>query len=102
MAQKWGKVVMDIKHAVRIAKDHISELFGPVASLRLEEVSLEHDDSWYVTISFVRLEQEEPASLGDILEPVKLPGKFGNRDYKRVEIDDATARVMSIAVREFN
>ncbi len=38
-----GKVVMDIKQAVRIAKDHISELFGPVASLRLEEVSLEHE-----------------------------------------------------------
>ena len=47
---------MNVKQAVAIAKEHIKELFGEeeILNLGLEEVELDDDGFWHITIGFSR------------------------------------------------
>jgi len=89
---------MDVKEAVRTAKEYIADLFANegVSNLGLEEV--EFDDgkrTWQVTIGFSRPWDRPSAAFTAIMQGSSLP-----RSYKVVRIDDASGHVLSVKARE--
>ena len=86
---------MDVKEAVRTAKNHIVELFTDetITNVGLEEVEFNNTaNNWEVTIGFSRPWQTSSlaATLGN-----KLPA----RSYKLVCINDDDGRVISLTDR---
>ena len=83
---------MDVKEAVRIAKEYASSVFEG-ETIRIEEVWFEHPQ-WYVTIG---LQRAEPATGMEVM----LGKRGGYRThYKTVSIDDATRVIQSVKNRE--
>jgi hypothetical protein len=85
---------MNVKDAVRAAKQYVAELFADegLSDLGLEEV--EFDDAakvWKVTIGFSRPWDRTVTPLTAIARGGSLP-----RSYKVVRIDDATGTVKSV------
>jgi len=85
---------MDVKQAVRTAKDYVSDLFSEeqIRNIGLEEV--EFDDTskvWLVTVGFARPWENAGflASAG-LAEP---------RSYKEVRLSDADGQVLSVKDR---
>lgn len=78
-----------VQDAVRSAENFMSNMknsIGEVLDLRLEEVELSEDESkWLITLGFVR-----PAD-----NVIDSP----SREYRRFEIDAATADVKSMKMR---
>ena len=86
---------MDVKEAVDLAKQHVSDLFAKegVVNLGLEEV--EYDDAreqWRITVGFSR-PWEQQAALHAML------GAQVKRSYKVVIIDKA-GKALSVKNRE--
>lgn len=93
---------MELKEAVRKAKEHIAEVFKDegITDIGLEEVQADWEDDdapkdrvWYVTVGFTR--------------PWDMPGAFGlanglprRRTYKTVGIADGDGRIVSLRNRE--
>ena len=87
---------MDVKEAVRTAKDYVAELFDGenITDVGLEEaVFNEEADSWDITIGFSRPWD----SRNNVVTAVRL-----RRSYKVVSIDDTTGRVESLTDRILN
>ncbi|MEM6756591.1 MAG: hypothetical protein AAF586_05440 [Planctomycetota bacterium] len=106
---------MDVKQAVRVAIEHLRDLFAQdvvempgEGDFRLEEVRLDEDDHWLITISFLRNSPAEPpvkpspptvmSRAQSFLENTVLIGFDGRREYKVVEIDDA-GKIISVSMR---
>jgi len=82
---------LDVRRAVKVAKEYIAELFSEegIAEVGLEEVEMT-GDKWNVTIGFVRPFRSRP---DDILARYE-------RQYKVVCIDDQFGRPESIKNRD--
>lgn len=85
---------MDAKEAIKIAKEHVSELFADEGAndIRLEEV--ENNDAkgeWRVTVSFDRRK-----NLPDPFQKLKLNLTFSERLFRAVCIEEATGKVKSV------
>jgi len=91
---------MDAKEAVRLAKQHVLELFAEEAikNIGLEEVEFDElDDAWSITIGFSRPWDEPNSLLGATLaSQMGIP----KRTYKVVLISNSDARVISVKNRE--
>ena len=87
---------MDVKEAVRTAKEYVGELFDGEErdNVRLEEVVFDDEsDQWLITIGFSRpwdRPKTQSAALRE--DPLK-------RSYKVVRIDDADGSVISLKDR---
>ena len=89
---------MDVKEAVRTAKDYINTMFADeqIRDVGLEEVKFESGlpDTWDVTIGFVRSFSDQPTTLIATLQ--RDPRR---RVYKIVRINDADGRVVAMLHR---
>ena len=86
---------MDVKAAVALAKQQISELFAEegIKNLGLEEVDYDEDKhAWRVTIGFSR-PWDEPRNA---LAALAGQNSYWRRAYKVVRIADDTAAVLSV------
>jgi hypothetical protein len=89
---------MDVKEAVKLAKEHVLDLFADenIINLGLEEVELnEHEQEWVVTLGFSRPWDEPRNTLASLAES-NLP----HRSYKIVRIYDQSGMVSCIKNRE--
>ena len=89
---------MDVKAAVKLAKEHVLDLFADenITNLGLEEVELTQDEQeWVVTLGFSRPWDEPRNTLASLAES-NLP----RRSYKIVRIYDQSATVSCIKNRE--
>ena len=87
---------MDVKQAVRTAKEHVAHLFADehIMNLGLEEVEFDEVDKlWAITIGFSR----SWGRVGDVLHT--LDGNL-SRTYKIVRIQDESGRVESVRHRD--
>ena len=90
---------MEVKEAVRLARDHIMELFAPegISSVRLEEVVFDdEDDIWKITIGFMRPEDSTKSSL---VNPLSDMFNLRERVYKSVHIRDSNGHVIAVLNR---
>ena len=80
---------MDVKLAVAIAKKHIAELFGEeeILNLGLEEVELDDEGFWRITIGFSRPWNRNVGSV--------LSGE-NSRSYKIVVLSNKDGHVLSM------
>ena len=88
---------MDVKDAVRKAKQHIQELFDEedISHIGLEEVEPSVDDNcWFVTIGFSRPWDYSKNALSAI------SGGQPGRSYKVVTIDEESGEVVSVKDRQ--
>ena len=87
---------MDVRDAVKSAKQHLLELFNsePISYVGLEEVEFDDEtQEWIITISFARLWETTPL-------PIELGGQPPkDRDFKVFRISDNDGRVKSIKDR---
>jgi hypothetical protein len=89
------EINMDVKAAVALAKQHISDLFAEegVKNLGLEEVDYDDDRHvWRVTIGFSRPWDEPRNSLATLAGQ----NTYLRRAYKDVRIDDGSGNVLSV------
>ena len=88
---------MDAKSAVRLAKEHVLDLFSDEdpSNVGLEELELDDDGTWQVTIGFSRpWDVESKNALSILVQTASL-----RRSYKVIQIDDASKRVVSVKNR---
>ena len=88
--------IMDVKQAVRTAKEHVVELFAdePIGNAGLEEVEFDDlDKVWAITIGFSRLWDDRSD------DNVIVRALSSERDFKIVRIEDETGRVQSLKHR---
>ncbi len=88
---------MEVKQAVQIAKQYVSEIFEsePIANVGLEEVVYEDEsDTWKITVGFSRpWHRRNPQTAAE-----KLASPF-ERSYKVVQVDDQSGKVESLKDR---
>lgn len=88
---------MDVKDAVRLAKQYVTEIFAQefIMDIGLEEVEFDDlNNSWSVTIGFSRpwdLPRNPLASF---------PVQYTRRSYKVVHISNIDGKVISVKNRE--
>jgi hypothetical protein len=89
---------MNVKAAVKLAKEHVLDLFAEenITNLGLEEVELTDDEQeWVVTLGFSRPWDEPRNTLASLAES-NLP----RRSYKIVRIYNQSEQVSCIKNRE--
>lgn len=75
---------IDVKKAVKTASQYLKVLYGnTMANSRVEEVEVDEDDDWLITLSFVDMEDLVP-----------------ERVYKTLVIDSETGEVLAMRIRE--
>jgi hypothetical protein len=89
---------MEVKAAVKIAKEHLLDLFADedISNLGLEEV--EFDDSaqeWVVTLGFSRPWDEPRNAIASLAQAV-----ISQRSYKTLRISDSADQVISVKNHE--
>ena len=87
---------MDVKEAVRIAKEYLGDLFEaePITNVGLEEVVFEDaSNSWKVTIGFSRPWDQKGLLVTALAE------RGPERSYKVLRIDNDNGRVESLTDR---
>ena len=90
-----GECIMDVKEAVRTAKEHVVEVFSdePIQNVGLEEVEFDESNQvWVVTVGFSR--SWEPSR--DLFRAL---GGDAARTFKIVRIEDDSGRVQSVKHR---
>lgn len=87
---------MNVKEAVKLAKDYIADLYEDenILHLGLEEVEFDDDGDWRVTIGFSRAWDLEKTDFENNL--LKAVGAPIGRSYKVVRIKDRDGRVISV------
>lgn len=91
---------MDVKAAVRLAKQYLGELFADeeITNIGLEEVRFDElSSAWSVTIGFSR-PWDQPNNAASALAGNVL---YPKRSYKVVLISDDNAGIISVSNREF-
>ncbi len=92
---------MDVKEAVRIAKEYAADLYQgeQITRLGLEEVVFEESsNSWMITVGFQRPWFRRNQTLM-ALEDEGLGHNFRDRSYKVIRISDTTGEVESLKDR---
>lgn len=97
---------MDVKEAVRKAKDHVEVMFEGenLQNVGLEEVTFnESNKRWLVTVGFSRVwKYKEPTTWNETMGGgTTRPGSSGRKEYKVIEISDVDGKTHSITIREF-
>jgi len=90
---------MNVKEAVKLAKEHAIDLFAEesVKNLGLEEVYFDEGaNTWSVTIGFSRPWDEPRSSFAALAGQMLYP----KRSYKVILISDGNAKVISVKNRE--
>ena len=90
---------MDVKEAVRVAKQHIADLFQDerVVNIGLEEVEFDaFSNRWLVTIGFSRPWDRSPTS--PLVAAITAPPEY-RRSMKIVSIDDQ-GKIQSVKDRQ--
>ena len=85
---------MDVREAVRLAKQHVAETFEdePIFDIGLEEVEWDASDhAWAITIGFARAWKENVSLVTKLTPP--------SRVYKVIRIDGDDGEVRSIRHR---
>lgn len=90
---------MNVKSAVRMAKNHVTDLFEDeqIMNVGLEEV--EYDDSknfWRITIGFSRPWDQKKSLAASLVEGHQ------RRSYKLLLVDDSTGKVHPVTDRLLN
>uniref|UniRef100_UPI004056B7CA hypothetical protein n=1 Tax=Candidatus Electronema sp. TaxID=2698783 RepID=UPI004056B7CA len=88
---------MDVKEAVKLAKQYVLDLFAEekINDLGLEEVEF-YAGEWLITLGFSRpWDEKHNAFTALSMGPVSL-----HRSYKIVHIDDKAGQVKSVKHRE--
>ena len=94
---------MDVKEAVKTAKDYVTELFEgeDLENVGLEEVLFDDEaEVWKVTVGFTR-PWDRAKNLMDAMSAVSA-GEFPEwkrRSFKVVQIQDGTGKVVSLTHR---
>ena len=91
---------MDAKQVVRLAKEHIRTLLDEeeITDLGLEEVEFDREERiWLVTLGFSRPWDYPRNSLS-----ATISAPNARRSYKIVEIDDGTATVLGVRIRQLD
>jgi hypothetical protein len=86
---------MDAREAVKLAKQHVQELFATegIVNLGLEEIEFDRlQQTWQITLGFSR--------PWDVYNGTPLIEKRPLRTYKRVIISDQEKRVISVKNRD--
>ena len=88
---------MNVKEAVKLAKEHVLDLFADenITNLGLEEVERDEQGYWIVTLGFSRPWDERCSALASLTQ-ANLP----HRSYKIVRIDDKAEQVKGVKHRE--
>lgn len=90
---------MDVKEAVRLAKQYVIELFAEetIINVGLEEVKFdEATNTWSVTIGFSRPWDQPQSPIAAISGHMLYP----KRSYKVILISDDNAKVISVKNHE--
>ena len=91
---------MDVREAVRSAKEYVGRVFAEedIGEIGLEEVEFDYEsDVWRITVSFTRpSDRYDPFKA---LAPSRAGGKQVRYSYKIVNIDDNTGQVISLKHR---
>jgi len=75
---------IDVKKAVKSASQYLSGLYRTsIGNLRVEEVEIDDDEDWLITVSFVDFNDLVP-----------------ERIYKTLEIDSETGDVLAMRIRD--
>ncbi len=88
---------MDVKEAVRTAKDYLADLYidEEIVNVGLEEVRYDYDtDKWHITIGFSRPWDRRNPLVGRLRDAGRP-----DRSYKEICINDTDGRVESLKVR---
>jgi hypothetical protein len=95
---------LEVKDAVRLAKQHIADLFADekIADLGLEEVVYNDEEkSWEITVGFSRPWQKFSAVDAVTQGYTYLRGNpNAAREYKVVKIREDDSRVTAVKIRE--
>ena len=84
---------MEIKEATKNAADYLKSFFPTAERLRLEEVEITDDDSyWNITLSY----DDNPD-----MEGASFMHTFKKRFYKIFKIDATNGNVRSMKIRDF-
>ena len=86
---------MDVKEAVRTAKEHVVEIFSdePIQNVGLEEVEFDESNQvWVVTVGFSR-------SWDRSRDLFRALGEHAVRTFKIVRVKDENGRVLSVKHR---
>jgi len=84
---------MDLKEAVKTAKQYIADLFGDedIYYIGLEEVKFEtNSHEWLVTVGFERRWDRTPRSIIGALDPTP------KRTYKLVRMNGKTGEILAL------
>jgi uncharacterized protein YdeI (YjbR/CyaY-like superfamily) len=95
---------MDVKQAVRLAKEHIAFLLEDegIVNVGLEEVEFKEEaGEWEITIGFSR-PWDVPESPSKVMEVLARQGSHLNRTYKVLRLKDDDEKVISVKDREFS
>lgn len=75
---------IDVKQAVKSASQYLNRLYGrSIGNTRVEEVELDDNEDWLITLSFVDTEDLVP-----------------ERVYKSLAIDSETGEVLAMRIRD--
>jgi hypothetical protein len=75
---------IDIKEAVKSASKYLTGLYGrAIDNKRIEEIEVDEDDDWLITVSFVDTNDLVP-----------------ERVYKTLVVDSETGDVLAMRIRE--
>jgi hypothetical protein len=94
---------MEVRDAVHLAKMWVADVLKEegMTNLGLEEVDFDDDNQrWLITVGFSRpwdLQRKYPGGLASVFgqKPVDIEETL-KRDYRRVVVDDATGKVISM------
>jgi hypothetical protein len=89
--------MIDVKQAVKAAKDYATEILGDLPNLELEEVEISDDDRyWLITFGFDtnKPTPENPAGLAALGYGPKA------RKYKIIEIAKDDGKFKAMKIRE--
>jgi predicted transcriptional regulator len=89
--------MIEVKQAVRIATDYLTDLIPNIRDVQLEEVEFVDilPPQWNITLSYLR--PVDPESLSAIAE---LTGHKYERVYKEIAVDAVSGACVSIKIRE--
>ena len=96
MSEQEAKVAMDVKEAVQVAREYVTDLFAgeEIMDVGLEEVVFDDlSDTWKITVGFSR-PWDRAASIAQRMAQAHL-----RRSYKVVSVNDTTEEVESIKDR---
>ncbi len=102
-----SKPMIDVRAAVTAAYEYmksIQDLMGnPLDDLRLEEVELSNDKSfWLITLGFERPVKARKSPLQELIPASAVPSSTSlyQREYKQFKVNSQTGEVEAMKIRE--